>query len=839
MTQHHGAIYGAYHCPTGKWYVGQTINCIDQRAKDHWHSRKQATDYLHLTLADDPDPMCFIFIALECIPKEEWAEPSPRQHGWRARERTRFRAVATPRERFWVDKLQTMWPKGWNSQYPGKPAASNIRRPPASSPAQEAARDIQAALSAIRAWTADPRAAQQWLQGASRQDLAEVLEGLEKNLPPTDRTAAAAALAAEVRDVLRKRKREKKPRDFVRFLYGNRLAASLKLPELFRDPAIYKLHPEPDVAAAIMVVHRFAPQIASDLFNYSAWSTRPPPTEVRDPAMCPCHSQVLPNTPLVEGHVLATDPAFLKSPYLRDILAKGKKYRLQQPIATILPRLQEGITQYIDYKMKAKKGDNAFAAAMEKWASAVMAAAKTRLTQEAVNQVPEPEGCPGLKAQLNAAKNALVFGPEDRAPHAIFFTCGRLYASKLKQRLQDSGAFVVVDQEPATTLAAIRDFNDALGMPHHARLPYLYGAWKAKKAQFRWIAGTSRMQDSSTKGESKSKEEGPPKNALTEVASVFVQVFQHIFKSLRAKDIEARARGEPARYWIIEDIDEFVQEFRANASELAAVPWATYDFTTMYEALEHSSLIGGCLEAAEEAWIHETAQVAVATGMQQGEVHLLISEKGWPKHVLEMQTSTTLWLNRERFQDVLTYMLDHLYILNGGILRKQVKGVPMGLCCAGQMANAYGYAIESRWVDRKKPRMVMSRRYIDDIFTAGEQALQPGAGLPSEEEYQMKYKVTSDSTTSLIYIGVRLFVDEKGEAHTVLHDRAVDYPIQIDRYPEASTVANPAQLGGVIMGRLVAAQRTCGRLDHFQDAVAGIMMHANNRNYPRRLMHSV
>ena len=82
-------------------------------------------------------------------------------------------------------------------------------------------------------------------------------------------------------------------------------------------------------------------------------------------------------------------------------------------------------------------------------------------------------------------------------------------------------------------------------------------------------------------------------------------------------------------------------------------------------------------------------------------------------------------------------------------------------------------------------------------------------------------------------------MDEKGEAHSMLHDRAVDYPIRIDRYPEASTVANPAQLGGVIMGRLVAAQRTCSRLDLFQDAVAGIMTHAHNRHYPRRLMHSV
>ena len=41
------------------------------------------------------------------------------------------------------------------------------------------------------------------------------------------------------------------------------------------------------------------------------------------------------------------------------------------------------------------------------------------------------------------------------------------------------------------------------------------------------------------------------------------------------------------------------------------------------------------------------------------------------------------------------------------------------------------------------------------------------------------------------------------------------------------------------MGRLVAAQRTCSRMDLFQDAVAGIFTHAFRRNYTRRLVHGV
>ena len=187
----------------------------------------------------------------------------------------------------------------------------------------------------------------------------------------------------------------------------------------------------------------------------------------------------------------------------------------------------------------------------------------------------------------------------------------------------------------------------------------------------------------------------------------------------------------------------------------------------------------------------------------------------------------------------LEFMLGHLYVRNGDKLRRQSKGVPMGLECAPQMANLYGYGVESQWVDQSKPNNIMQRRYIDDIFVAGEHAMEPGTGIPSEEMYGMRYKSTGESQDSLIYLGVRLFKDERGQAHTTLHDRAVDYPIRIQRYLESTTVANPAQLGGVIMGRLVAAQRTCSRLDLFQDAVAGIFTHAHARGYSRRLLHTV
>ena len=90
--------------------------------------------------------------------------------------------------------------------------------------------------------------------------------------------------------------------------------------------------------------------------------------------------------------MLATDPALLKSPHLRGILSKGKKYHLQQPLPSVLLRLQDGLDEYTAYKVKGKQGDQAYANALSRWASAIMAAARTRLTPAAVKWAPEPDG---------------------------------------------------------------------------------------------------------------------------------------------------------------------------------------------------------------------------------------------------------------------------------------------------------------------------------------------------------------------------------------------------------------------------------------------------------------
>jgi hypothetical protein len=101
---------------------------------------------------------------------------------------------------------------------------------------------------------------------------------------------------------------------------------------------------------------------------------------------------------------------------------------------------------------------------------------------------------------MKAAQNAQVFGPKDKAPHALFFACGRYYAYKLLTHLADGGAFVTEERCPAESLKDIEKFNGTLGLEHHNRFPYLKGAWKAKKRPsdgFREQQGLQEQQEGS------------------------------------------------------------------------------------------------------------------------------------------------------------------------------------------------------------------------------------------------------------------------------------------------------------------------------------------------------
>ena len=188
-----------------------------------------------------------------------------------------------------------------------------------------------------------------------------------------------------------------------------------------------------------------------------------------------------------------------------------------------------------------------------------------------------------------------------------------------------------------------------------------------------------------------------------------------------------------------------------------------------------------------------------------------------------------------QLEELLTYLITHNYTCDGGKVRRQIQGMPMGMPAAPQIANLACYPVEKAHACALGPgKSFVICRYIDDLYSAG-------VSLPTPEAYGMDYKKTAEGE-SVVYLGVKVYIMKRGdqrEVHTSVYDREESYPYHIVRYPEFGTVAPPQQLGGVIMGRLVHCQEACSHMKDFKESVSTVFRNAQWRGYSRRLVQSV
>ena len=148
--------------------------------------------------------------------------------------------------------------------------------------------------------------------------------------------------------------------------------------------------------------------------------------------------------------------------------------------------------------------------------------------------------------------------------------------------------------------------------------------------------------------------------------------------TLKKKDLVGRAASHPSEFWVIEEIDEFVQESRVNSATLASMPWATYDFTSMYEALEHDRLLAGLMEAAALVWAFEEEAYAATNGLVVAEGLLKLSICGWKAATELGPTPSIVWFDRTTLQSIIRTMLANLYVCSEGCFGARLQAFLWG-----------------------------------------------------------------------------------------------------------------------------------------------------------------
>jgi hypothetical protein len=812
-----GAIYAIYHFTQGRWYVGQTISAIHKRAQDHWWSRFRDDDAFHQALGLEDTPFSYIALPLEWIPKELYMRP-----GLQRRPQIKeFRRVATPRERYWVDKLNCMYPYGWNSAVPGRPVAAYVLRSHQNHvEAEEQHRSQEEYAKAwIQRWRSNSEEAVQDALLQPKATIRDIIHHLQARHKPQELLINGQSPVPLLIEELRRRRKEPPSRQFLKMRFTNNSARDLNLRPVLRDPTVYHLHPEPECAAAIMVSESFDPQIQGFLFNYTEAALQLVPEQALsdDLLNCLCRSSFTHTSHLdlgPSGHVCTFDTTNLKWGYLSSLTARGKKFRLPASSDTVLQELNKGLEDYVTWSTK-KDQDPRRLKKLEEWAAAVHTKCLANWqAAQAKKPLGEMDGFPGLKQAIKEAREHLVFLHDDRAPHGMFMVCKRWYQQEMARYLSDSTIFEEVPQawdEVARMIAAqVERFSFKPGKG----IPYNYGIWKAKKGKFRYIAGTrSPPKSANAKGDT-NQDTGPPRSPTYNLCKALVKVLDHVGTSLQALD-EKRQRETGLRcYWPIKSVNEFTRYVRAHAAEVVRQGMATYDFSTMYTSFDQATIRKNVMEAFKEAQHYEASKCPT------GEALPNMTDGGW------------VFGDGWTFEDIdnmLHFSLSTAYTVNGGKVRRQVRGMPMGIPHAPQMANLACYVVERDHVLRTKESGLICR-YIDDFIVSG-------CTPPPQEAYGMAYSKTSTNPQDLVYLGVRCRI-EGDRLRTTIFDREEDYPFHITRYPEWETTAPRTQLGGVLMGRYIACLEACSHMQDFKESVANVVRHATWRNYPQSLIKS-
>ena len=167
------------------------------------------------------------------------------------------------------------------------------------------------------------------------------------------------------------------------------------------------------------------------------------------------------------------------------------------------------------------------------------------------------------------------------------------------------------------------------------------------------------------------------------------------------------------------------------------------------------------------------------------------------------------------------FLVENIYIVNDGTIRRQVVGIPMGTNCAPPLANLFLYAFESAYIDRleeKDPvsagQFHMTFRLIDDTLAIDNPQWEAAVADIYPRELKLADTTPHDEAAAVHFLGMDIFgVDDRFRLR--VYDKRDDFPFTVVRYPRMESLIPQTIPYGVFSGQLHRGYRICSMMDDF------------------------
>lgn len=507
---------------------------------------------------------------------------------------------------------------------------------------------------------------------------------------------------------------------------------------------------------------------------------------------------------------------------LRQVLTFGPNFR-DRGKGVALDAVAEGLDEFIDSFPTA--GESAFPrVAAANWRAEILSRCENRLrltrAQRDKSETQKPLLGTDAMRVLRWLQRYLVLIPVDKAANNVALICKSLYCDALRAELNsDSGAYATEDRADEEVVASHKRY---LGPKHLYKatkgcdsLPYLYWLPKFHKQPVgkRFIAASSNCS-----------------TAL--LSKVLSDVLTHILHTLRDKDDDHIAKTGVRRYFVVdsfEEVTDFLSRWRRGMWLGSTCGLYSGDFSTMYTAIQHPALCRAIERTTLEAF--EWA----AAGLKVQKENIGISWNGgvcsWVRGTRDRHSDSAHTFTHASLNALVHFLVENIFLSNGGALWKQAIGIPMGTNCAPSLANLFLYSYESQYVSSieqsegvdKARAFHLAFRYIDDVLSADNPFWEVAVSMPSEKgglyPAALQLNQTSNSPAAVDFLGIR--IETRGLRFALsVFDKRTTFPFRVRRYPLMQSLIPQSIPYGVMVGLLHRIYRICSReTDFVKEAV--------------------
>ena len=261
-------------------------------------------------------------------------------------------------------------------------------------------------------------------------------------------------------------------------------------------------------------------------------------------------------------------------------------------------------------------------------------------------------------------------------------------------------------------------------------------------------------------------------------------------------------------YWIIKNSTEVFKCASRFNIKLSCRNIRTYDFSTLYTNIPHSSL---------KKTFTEIINIAFKTSKRR-----FISVYSRNAKWTSKPRRKTISFNKYQLIRLVHWLIDNIYVTFGDKIFKQKIGIPMGTDCAPFLANLFLWAHEFKWIEKqvkKKNIFLLNKfkaccRYIDDLFLINNDDTMKRVCL---QMYPKELTLIPDDTdgTATHFLDLSLKIEE-GFLSSRIYDKRDVFNFSVVNFPFLSGNIPNRSSYGVFIGELVRYARGCTYIEDFK-----------------------